>query len=270
MSQVDPDPRSPTPPTPMRRSTRPKGSVSPLAPALVGVVHRRRSRAPASWPPASSRAAARRRREGRPEPPKPQAGGPGPGRRRPKAWTMSAAIDRRQASCRIGGIRGARLGHDRRRRVRRGAPSASRWPPPDAVAMLYDNTICTGCKACMSACNEANGLPPDTALSGGLWHIAARSERVDEEHHQALRGPGRRTAFAFVKQQCMHCLDPACVTACPFGALEKNKWGAVAWDQHAASAAATARWPARSRCRSSSGTSGTPRSSSASSASTIA
>jgi Fe-S-cluster-containing dehydrogenase component len=39
-------------------------------------------------------------------------------------------------------------------------------------------------------------------------------------------GPG----FAFVKMQCMHCLDPACVTGCPFGALEKNTWGAVTWD----------------------------------------
>ena len=43
--------------------------------------------------------------------------------------------------------------------------------PLDAVAMLYDNTICTGCKACMPACNEANGLPPDTVLSGGIWDM---------------------------------------------------------------------------------------------------
>jgi Fe-S-cluster-containing dehydrogenase component len=40
------------------------------------------------------------------------------------------------------------------------------------------------------------------------------------------QGPG----FAFVKRQCMHCLDPACVTGCPFGALEKSRWGAVTWD----------------------------------------
>ena len=40
--------------------------------------------------------------------------------------------------------------------------------PPDAIAMLYDNTICTGCKACMPACNEANSLPTDTLLSGGI------------------------------------------------------------------------------------------------------
>jgi ferredoxin len=43
--------------------------------------------------------------------------------------------------------------------------------PAGAVAMLYDSTICTGCKACMPACNEANGLPADTLLSGGIWDM---------------------------------------------------------------------------------------------------
>src|SRR5580658_4597340 len=43
--------------------------------------------------------------------------------------------------------------------------------PPNAVAMLYDSTVCTGCKACMPACNEANGLPSDTLLSGGIWDM---------------------------------------------------------------------------------------------------
>jgi Fe-S-cluster-containing dehydrogenase component len=36
--------------------------------------------------------------------------------------------------------------------------------------------------------------------------------------------------FAFVKKQCMHCLDPACVTGCPFGSLVKRDLGAVTWN----------------------------------------
>ena len=43
-----------------------------------------------------------------------------------------------------------------------------------------------------------------------------------------MRGPTGQ-GFAYVKRQCMHCLDPACVTGCPFGALKKNEWGAVTW-----------------------------------------
>src|SRR5215213_4300727 len=42
-------------------------------------------------------------------------------------------------------------------------------PPQDAVGMLYDATICIGCKACEVACNSANGLPPDTGASEGLY-----------------------------------------------------------------------------------------------------
>jgi len=101
--------------------------------------------------------------------------------------------------------------------------------PPDAVGMLYDNTICTGCKACMPACNEANGLPADTALSGGLWHMPLDLNEKTKNIIKLYQDP-HGTGSAFVKRQCMHCLDPACVTGCPFGALEKNKWGAVTWD----------------------------------------
>src|SRR5512132_788326 len=101
--------------------------------------------------------------------------------------------------------------------------------PPDAVGMLYDNTICTGCKACMPACNEANGLPPDTALSGGLWDTPLDLNEKTKNIIKLYQDP-HGTGPAFVKRQCMHCLDPACVARCPFGALEKNKWGAVPWD----------------------------------------
>lgn len=102
--------------------------------------------------------------------------------------------------------------------------------PPDAVAMLYDNTLCTGCKACMPACAEANGLPADTEMSGGLWQMPpdlnAKTKNIIKLYEDE-NDPG---GFAFVKRQCMHCLDPACVTGCPFGALEKNTWGAVTWN----------------------------------------
>jgi Fe-S-cluster-containing dehydrogenase component len=34
----------------------------------------------------------------------------------------------------------------------------------------------------------------------------------------------------FVKQQCMHCVDPACASACMLGALQKREFGVVSWD----------------------------------------
>jgi Fe-S-cluster-containing dehydrogenase component len=101
--------------------------------------------------------------------------------------------------------------------------------PPDAIAMLYDSTICTGCKACMPACNEANGLPADTLLSGGIWDMPTGLNAQTKNIIELYQEPDS-DSFAFVKRQCMHCLDPACVTGCPFGSLEKSDWGAVTWN----------------------------------------
>ena len=35
-------------------------------------------------------------------------------------------------------------------------------PPADALGLLYDATLCIGCKTCVVACQDANGLPRDT------------------------------------------------------------------------------------------------------------
>lgn len=34
----------------------------------------------------------------------------------------------------------------------------------------------------------------------------------------------------YIRKQCRHCLEPACVTACPVGALHKTNEGAVVYD----------------------------------------
>ncbi|HYM22876.1 MAG TPA: hydrogenase 2 operon protein HybA [Vicinamibacterales bacterium] len=99
---------------------------------------------------------------------------------------------------------------------------------PDAVALLYDATLCIGCKTCMVACNEANGLPPDTAgRPGALYHepvdLSARAKTVIKLYSQD-------GAQSFVKAQCMHCLDPACASACMLGALKKDEFGVVSYD----------------------------------------
>ena len=100
--------------------------------------------------------------------------------------------------------------------------------PADAMGLLYDATVCIGCKACVSACSTANGLIPDTKASDGLWQMPfdlnAQTKNIIKLYQSE---DGKQTSF--VKKQCMQCLDPACVSGCPFGALQKSKYGIVEW-----------------------------------------
>jgi formate dehydrogenase beta subunit len=109
------------------------------------------------------------------------------------------------------------------------ASSAHPKAPQDAIAMLYDATVCIGCKACVAACSTANGLIPDTTLSGGLWQMPTDLNPQTKNIimlYKETDGSGQ----SFVKRQCMHCLDPACVAGCPFGALYKGAKGVVQWE----------------------------------------
>ena len=99
--------------------------------------------------------------------------------------------------------------------------------PPDAVGLLYDTTLCIGCKACVVACAEANNLKPDTAWSDGKWQ-APLDLNAHTKNIIKLYDDG--TARSFVKQQCMHCVDPACANACMLGSLKKREFGIVSWD----------------------------------------
>jgi formate dehydrogenase beta subunit len=108
--------------------------------------------------------------------------------------------------------------------------SAGQPPVPvGAVAMLYDATACIGCKACVSACTTANGLIPDTTLSEGLWQMPT-DLNPQTKNIIKLYVDADSAEQSFVKRQCMHCIDPACVSGCPFKALTKGAKGVVEWD----------------------------------------
>jgi len=101
-------------------------------------------------------------------------------------------------------------------------------PPADAVGLLYDATLCIGCKTCTVACREANGLPPDTAgVASGRYDapldLSAKTKTVIKLYTE---GDTR----SYVKAQCMHCIDPACASACMLGALKKREFGIVTYD----------------------------------------
>lgn len=101
--------------------------------------------------------------------------------------------------------------------------------PPQAVGMLYDATLCIGCQTCVVACTKANNLTPDTRLDP--LHQAPGDLNNHTKTIIKLYKEGDGKEFSFVKQQCMHCIDPACAAACMFGGLKKDaKTGVVAWN----------------------------------------
>ncbi|MBU2643119.1 hydrogenase 2 operon protein HybA [bacterium] len=99
----------------------------------------------------------------------------------------------------------------------------------DHVGMLYDNTRCVGCKSCEVACKRANNLPVELDASG----IYDAPRDLSEKTMNIIKMYKDEEGQAYVKRQCMHCVDPSCVSGCPVSALNKEPNGIVTWDPDA-------------------------------------
>jgi Fe-S-cluster-containing dehydrogenase component len=135
-----------------------------------------------------------------------------------------AAISRRRFLGFLGGCMGATAVG-----VAVAEPHERVEPKPGAIGMLYDASKCIGCKACVAECARVNDLAPDTELSGGLWAMPLGLDTHTKNVIQLYKSEDG-TQTSFVKRQCMHCVDPACVEGCPFSALFKDDKGIVKWD----------------------------------------
>ena len=90
----------------------------------------------------------------------------------------------------------------------------------EAWGILIDLTRCTGCNACVLACKEANGLP----------HSAEVAQTLSSDAYTCLNEYQVNSQAHYVKRQCMHCLQPACASACTVGALRKTPEGPVVYE----------------------------------------
>jgi formate dehydrogenase iron-sulfur subunit len=88
-------------------------------------------------------------------------------------------------------------------------------------AILTDTTLCIGCRDCVVACRQANTLEPE---------VPRRWETRDGLSARNWTSVVERPNHVYVRKQCRHCLDPACASACPVGALRKTSEGAVIYD----------------------------------------
>ena len=86
-------------------------------------------------------------------------------------------------------------------------------------AILFDGTLCVGCKQCEAACAERWGLPYNDAIAGEE-HLSAHKLTAIETH-------GDR----YARRLCMHCAEPTCASVCPVGALQKTALGPVVYHE---------------------------------------
>lgn len=87
-------------------------------------------------------------------------------------------------------------------------------------ALLYDATMCIGCKQCEKACSEKNKLPYDDNI--------AAEEKQSEHKFTVVLTKGDK----FMRRLCMNCNEPACASVCPVGALHKTALGPVVYEEN--------------------------------------
>ena len=86
-------------------------------------------------------------------------------------------------------------------------------------ALLYDATLCIGCKQCEQACAEKNQLPYNETVAGEQWQ--------SDHKFTAVLSKGDK----FMRRMCMNCQDPACASVCPVGAMRKTTAGPVIYEE---------------------------------------
>ncbi len=107
------------------------------------------------------------------------------------------------------------------------------WNAPrsdETAAMLVDTTRCLGCRVCEVACSRANGLPSPATL--GQQSVFEEKRTTDQRAFAVVnryKNSRNGRAPTFVRTQCMHCVKPACASACPVAALEKTPEGPVVY-----------------------------------------
>jgi formate dehydrogenase iron-sulfur subunit len=101
---------------------------------------------------------------------------------------------------------------------------------------LVDITKCIGCRACQVACKQWNdrdgeetefqwqlGFQNPATLSAKTLTLITFHELPDEKAPGGLH-------YLFTMRRCLHCLEPACASACPTTALNRQSDGPVTYN----------------------------------------
>jgi len=81
------------------------------------------------------------------------------------------------------------------------------------IGFYFDQTRCIGCFTCIVACKDWN----DVEAGPASWRRVITIEK----------GKCSNLFAAFLSTACYHCVEPACVSACPVGAISKRELDGV-------------------------------------------
>jgi formate dehydrogenase iron-sulfur subunit len=81
-------------------------------------------------------------------------------------------------------------------------------------ALLIDVKQCIGCQSCEQACQTLHNYTVHHEPDLSYTALTVVEDKADRH----------------VRRMCMHCQDPACASACPVGALNKNSFGPVTYN----------------------------------------
>jgi len=98
----------------------------------------------------------------------------------------------------------------------------------DPVGVLVDTTKCVGCRMCEFGCAHANAAA--NGLEKPSFDEPLTSERTtSEKRWTAVQRHVVGGKAITAKRQCMHCLQPACASACLTRAMYKTPDGPIVW-----------------------------------------
>jgi formate dehydrogenase iron-sulfur subunit len=121
------------------------------------------------------------------------------------------------------------------------APDAGWVDAPPRMGFFTDTSVCIGCKACEVACKEWNGVPDDGlnllgmsfdntgSLNANTWRHVAFIEQPAPARAEGDGGDGMR--WLMMSDVCKHCTHAACLDVCPTGALFRTEFGSVVVQQ---------------------------------------